>query len=45
MKTINMRACDAVKLGEITRERYESLIKQHGLKDGRAYLVPVQVKE
>ena len=45
MKTINMRAIDALNAGKITRSKYENLIRQYGLKEGRAYPVPVEVDE
>jgi hypothetical protein len=45
MRTINMRACDALQEGLITETRYRSLIKEHGEKIGRSYPVAVQVDD
>lgn len=39
---INIRAIDALKEGKISRDQYEKLIRKYGLKEGRAYLVPVE---
>lgn len=44
-KKIQMRAVDAREVpGALSKAKFEQIIKEHGLKKGRAYPVTVEVE-
>lgn len=45
MRTVHMRAADALNAGLISRERYQKLVKEFGLEAARSMRVPVELPE